>query len=111
MGNPTLMELKGKIYMDILKWLQEWYKSNCDGDWEHMYGITINNVDNPGWRVEIELVDTKENDKVFNKIQYDNSDGDWLLCYVEDNIFYGNGDSDKLIEILTTFRNWVEKNN
>lgn len=27
--------------MDSLKWLQEWYIQNCDGDWEHCYGIEI----------------------------------------------------------------------
>ncbi len=95
--------------MDILKWIQEWYKSNCDGDWEHMYGITISNIDNPGWRVEIELINTNEEDRKFKKIQFDNGDKDWILCYVNDNIFYGNGDSDKLIEILTIFKSWVER--
>lgn len=33
--------------MDILKWLENWYSSNCDGDWEHLYGITIRTLDNP----------------------------------------------------------------
>ena len=32
----------------ILKWLEEWYNGNCDGDWQHEYGIKIETVDNPG---------------------------------------------------------------
>lgn len=34
---------------NIFEWLQKWYKSQCDGDWEHEYGIKIETVDNPGW--------------------------------------------------------------
>ncbi|KAA2301834.1 rhodanese-related sulfurtransferase, partial [Clostridioides difficile] len=25
--------------MDTLKWIQSWYYENCDGDWEHSYGV------------------------------------------------------------------------
>ena len=25
----------------VFVWLQEWYKNQCDGDWEHEYGIKI----------------------------------------------------------------------
>ncbi|WP_442856026.1 Imm53 family immunity protein [Butyrivibrio sp. LB2008] len=24
--------------MNYIKWLEEWYKSYCNGDWEHGYG-------------------------------------------------------------------------
>lgn len=44
--------------MNMIAWLSEWYKSNCDGDWEHYYGIKIDTIDNPGWKVDIDLVDT-----------------------------------------------------
>ena len=27
---------------------EEWYNGNCDGDWQHEYGIKIETVDNPG---------------------------------------------------------------
>lgn len=26
---------------NYIKWLEKWYKDNCDGDWEHFYGIRI----------------------------------------------------------------------
>ncbi|OAX48412.1 hypothetical protein gpAD87_09590 [Paenibacillus sp. AD87] len=44
--------------MNTLKWLQNWYLENCNGDWEHSYGVKIDTVDNPGWSVEIDLTDT-----------------------------------------------------
>ncbi len=34
--------------MDTLNWIQSWYYENCDGDWEHSYGMRIDTVDNPG---------------------------------------------------------------
>jgi len=38
---------------DELSWLQQWYSAQCDGEWEHGSGITIETLDNPGWSVEI----------------------------------------------------------
>lgn len=25
--------------MEIIEWLENWYSQNCDGDWEHFYGV------------------------------------------------------------------------
>ena len=44
---------------DLLKVLQQWYQSKCDGTWEHMYGVEIDTLDNPGWTVSL----TGETDK------------------------------------------------
>ncbi|GAB3954001.1 immunity 53 family protein [Streptomyces sparsus] len=38
-----------------LKRLQQWYACNCDGDWEHSYGIQIETIDNPGWMLTVDL--------------------------------------------------------
>lgn len=35
--------------------LAKWHRAQCNGDWEHMYGVTIETTDNPGWWVKIEL--------------------------------------------------------
>ncbi|UCH44768.1 MAG: hypothetical protein JSV11_10785 [Nitrospiraceae bacterium] len=35
--------------------LNRWYINQCNGDWEHQYGIVIETLDNPGWRVKIDL--------------------------------------------------------
>jgi len=94
--------------MDILCWLQNWYHSNCDGGWEHLYGVKILNTDNPGWSVTIDLEDTEMSDKLFEKVEYDNGDDDWFFCLVKNNAFKGAGDSHKLIKILEVFKNWVE---
>ena len=32
--------------MDLLIWLQNWNQNHCDGDWEHLYGVKIDTLDN-----------------------------------------------------------------
>ena len=94
--------------MDILNWLMKWYQSNCDGYWEHLYGINIETLDNPGWSVDINLNDTTFENKIFNSIKYHKSDNDWIICRVENSIFKGGGDSSKLEEIFKIFKSWIE---
>ena len=72
--------------MDVINWLNEWYKSNCNGDWEHCYQIRIETLDNPGWWVKIDLNDTELENQFFEKIAINNSEDDWLFCRVENNI-------------------------
>jgi hypothetical protein len=43
---------------DSLLWLQRWYASHCDDEWEHERRVRIQTMDNPGWLVEIGLVGT-----------------------------------------------------
>ena len=33
--------------------IEQYYKENCDGIWEHSYGFTIESCDNPGWLIKI----------------------------------------------------------
>ncbi|MBE6060899.1 MAG: rhodanese-related sulfurtransferase [Clostridium sulfidigenes] len=96
--------------MNMIAWLSEWYKSNCDGDWEHYYGIKIDTIDNPGWKVDIDLVDTYLEDVQFNTVQIYVDDFNWIHCSVVDGIFRGRGSTDKLEEILKIFRQWATEN-
>ncbi len=96
--------------MEILKWLQKWYQSNCDGSWEHMFGVKIDTLDNPGWSVHIDLADTNLEGKPFTTISRLIDDNNWLICKVNNDVFNGGGDSHKLEEILRVFKAWVEGN-
>lgn len=95
--------------MNLLKELNKWFESNCDGDWEHSYGITIETLDNPGWSVYINLYDTYLDDAPFEEISIDNGENDWLSCKVKDYIFIGMGDTKKLETILEIFLQWQKK--
>ena len=94
--------------MNIIKWLAEWYISNCDGDWEHCYGMSIGTMDNPGWGVVIELHETELEDRIFHNISLDNGEDDWFDCKVENNVFYGYGDPHKLLSIIEIFKDFAE---
>ncbi|WP_042170304.1 immunity 53 family protein [Paenibacillus gorillae] len=93
--------------MDLLKWIQNWYYENCDGDWEHTYGVKIDTVDNPGWYVEINLIDTCLEDEHFEPIEIERDEEDWYYCIVRDGTFHGSGGAKNLEEILNYFRQWA----
>ncbi|MFT5930929.1 MAG: hypothetical protein ACI93G_000001, partial [Hyphomonas sp.] len=38
--------------------MPRWYQSQCDGDWEHSFGLKIESLDNPGWSVHVDLEGT-----------------------------------------------------
>lgn len=93
--------------MNTLKWLQNWYLENCNGDWEHSYGVKIDTVDNPGWSVEIDLTDTYLEDVPFESIEEERNEEDWFYCIVRDGVFHGAGGAINLEEILDSFKTWV----
>ena len=43
--------------MNALERLQDWYVAQCDGTWENDRGITVETLDNPGWKVVVGLED------------------------------------------------------
>jgi hypothetical protein len=88
--------------MDLLKRIQNWYKINCNGDWEHSYGLSISNLDNPGWSVTIDLDETPFDKSIFEK-SIDNGDDDWITVRVKHKKFEGHGDANKLEMILKIF--------
>ncbi len=89
-------------------WLQNWYTSQCNEDWEHTYGIDIKTLDNPGWLVMIDLAETELENYPFDTVLIKRSNHDWIDCCVKDKKFQGAGGSLNLLEILNIFRVWVE---
>jgi len=95
--------------MDILQWLQEWFRSQCNGSWEHTYAIRIDTLDNPGWGVRIGIYETELEGKAFEKIENLDDDDDWMVCEVKNGQFIGGGDTSKLEMILQVFKDWAER--
>lgn len=98
--------------MDTLERLSNWFFKNCDDDWEHSDRISICNIDNPGWRVDISLEDTVLEDVAFERMKYgdpENRYDKWIDCSKNGSVFVGLGSVDKLAEILDVFLDWVEK--
>ncbi len=99
--------------MSTLQHLQQWYRSHCNEAWEHSYGVKIDNLDNPGWTLTIDLIDTELADRLFVPISYGigqdshPSGEDWLFCKVEKKKFEARGGPYKLEEMISIFLKWA----
>jgi hypothetical protein len=92
----------------ILNWLEDWYVELCDGDWEHQYGIKIETIDNPGWEVSIDLIDTPLDGRPFVSVEINRDSREWVHCRLEDNRFKAYCGPGNLEEALACFKVWVE---
>ena len=92
----------------ILTWLQQWYLRQCDGDWEHAFGVTIGTLDNPGWYVTVDLTETELEGRPYDGYHREAEPDNWVHCEVVDDKFRGYGGPNNLTEILERFRNWAE---
>ncbi|MBA2941972.1 immunity 53 family protein [Paenibacillus sp. CGMCC 1.16610] len=96
--------------MNLIEWLEDWYLSQCDGDWEHCYGLKIETLDNPGWSVKINLQETTLENKSFESLVNERTEHDWIHCRLKEGYFEGFGGPKNLGEILLIFKDWVELN-
>ena len=70
---------------EIIDRIQNWYKLNCNGDWEHSYGYAISTLDNPGWTVRIDLEETALEGLNFKKdYQNQEKEHDWFTIKTRD---------------------------
>jgi hypothetical protein len=89
--------------MDNLNRLQLWYKQQCDGSWEHQHGVSVETLDNPGWTVVVDLVDTDLQSTQMEPVVEQKDEEDWLHCKIDNDRFVGNGGPLKLDAILQLF--------
>ena len=96
--------------MDNFSWLEDWYARQCNGDWEHQSGVKIDTLDNPGWRVVIDLNGTRYDD-VQNRdlLDHQTDDFEWIHCIIRDGRFLGYGGPKMLGKIVQAFRKWIEQ--
>ena len=92
---------------ELLTWIQDWYLSNCNGDWEHFYSFKIETLDNPGWTITIDLNETTLENVPFQVIDLERSQQDWIACKVELNQFKAACGPQNLSEVLTVFQTWA----
>jgi hypothetical protein len=94
--------------VDLLKALQDWYFAQCDGSWEHQYGVTISTIDNPGWSLSIDLSCTSLSDKAFAEVNVTGDDSsDWYVCRVKEQVFEGHCGPKHLREVISIFIKWA----
>ena len=97
---------------DTIRQLANWYSAQCNDNWEHTYGIKIETLDNPGWRLLIDLIDTQLEDKtftVFERGDPDKGETDWVFCKVEGGKFVAGGGVNNLPELIKVFVSWTRE--
>ena len=96
--------------MDLIKEVELWYLSHCDGDWEHGHGIKLQTLDNPGWRLKIYLIDTELESRPFQRLEAERDENDWFHCWVKEGFFEAACGPQNLEEVLGIFVEWSKKN-
>ena len=102
---------------DDLAWLMEWYVAQCNEEWEHQHGVTIDTLDNPGWSLTVDLLGTPLEQRPFEPV-YENVDdedpvqglwgeGSWMACKVEGSKFKGYSGPRELGRLISIFREWA----
>ena len=101
--------------IDVIHWLEQWLQDQCDGEWEHEQGFTLETIDNPGWRLTIDLKGVAASNDRLLIVEGDSPSAEngyvggepWLICEVKSGKFIGAGDPSQLARILQTFRTLV----
>ena len=98
--------------MEQVKYIEDWYCSQCNGDREHGPGIKIVSLDNPSWSVTIDLLGTQLAELPFSEVRH-NDVGQkyedhqyWWACRKVATEFQGSGGPKQLSVILHIFDEW-----
>jgi hypothetical protein len=70
-----------------MEFLLRWYAQQCDGDWEHRFGIDIRTLDNPGWSLKIDLVGTPLQGRKSTRRVVERSEHDWIQLWSNGQAF------------------------
>ena len=94
----------------VIEALEAWYAAQCDGEWEHSFGLVIETLDNPGFSVTIDLTGTNLANRPFSPLSDLSDASAWIQCTVENGKFKGHGGPRMLGRILSTFIAWSRSN-
>jgi Immunity protein 53 len=90
--------------------LENWYSRQCNGEWEHSWGVKITTLDNPGWSVTIDLRDTRKQNSALDWVKIQRSEDDWIFYKVVDNRFEIKCGPKNLSEAVELFVDWFDSN-
>jgi hypothetical protein len=93
----------------ILGRLASRYVPQCDGAWEHQYGIKLVTLDNPGWHLTVDLMDTDLEDKPFEPVIRETTSTDWVRCRIQEGQYKGFGGPENLTELIIRFLDWADR--
>lgn len=89
--------------------LQDWYISNCDGDWEHTYGFKLETLDNPGWTITVDLNETHQENQAFTEHSINpEHETEWLFLSRDGSRLTGACGPTELETMLTLVTEWLQ---
>jgi hypothetical protein len=88
--------------------LEKWYRRQCNGDWEHSWGVKIGTLDNPGWTMAIALNETNAEYRILERVRIDRAEEDWIQYWVEKKTFQARCGPLNLTETIKIFVDWFE---
>lgn len=91
-----------------LDWLQLWYHSQCDGDWEHQYGVTMTLKKSEEWEFDIDLTYTEMQGIHLSDAEQSDPEGGWLRWRSDGWHFRAECSRKNVIAVIAEFRTWVE---
>ena len=86
--------------------LEQWYSQQCNGLWEHGFGVEISTLDNPGWTVSVSLHDTRKREATCQRIKIERGHDDWISYWVENQKFEIRCGPLNLSEAIEIFVKW-----
>ncbi len=94
----------------MLSTLENWYAGQCNGEWEHSWGVEISTLDNPGWSVTIDLRDTRKQGASLPRTLIERTEHDWIDYRAIDNGFEIRCGPKNLSEAIGLFEEWFDSN-
>lgn len=93
---------------DRMEFLRGWYSRQCDGEWERQHGVEIGTLDDPGWRLAVDVTGTDLEGAILERRVVERSDLDWLHAWCDGSQFHAAGGPNNLAEAVAAFRTFVE---
>jgi hypothetical protein len=87
----------------------EWFRDQCDGDWEHGHAIRLVTLDNPGWSLDVSLEGTSISGKTAPPTMVERTEHDWVFYETKNDFFRGRCGPGNLVEMLGLFLQFAEE--
>ena len=88
--------------------LEQWYLRQCDGEWEHGFGVEISTIDNPGWSANIDLHNTPKQNATLSRMKTEREHDNWIHYWAEKQKFQIRCGPLNLSEAIEIFVQWFD---
>lgn len=89
------------------EFIANWFKSQCNGDWEHYNQIKIGTTGNPGWYLEVDLEGTELYNVDIDPYTIGDIDDEGLGIRCKEGKFKAVGGPGSFSELLNLFRDFI----